>query len=302
MNPVVLCLMGPTASGKTQIAVELAQKYPVEIISVDASMIYRGMDIGTAKPDRETLNIASHRLIDIRDPTEPYSVGQFCQDAVREIEDILSKGKLPLLVGGTMLYFHALTRGLSELPERNLAVRDAIVQEAQQVGWPELHKRLAKIDPIAARRIHQHDVQRISRALEIYQITHKPWSSFIEKRQPYLAYPVVNFALWIEDKPDLHRRITERFDAMLVKGFIEEVEKLMQRGDLSETTPAMRAVGYRQIWRYLQGQLNFDEMREQGIIATRQLAKRQLTWLRKFENVQRVEPKNLAPVIRVCRP
>lgn len=299
MNPLVICLIGPTASGKTQIAVELAQKYPVEIISVDASMIYRGMDIGTAKPDKETLNIAPHRLIDIRDPAKPYSAGQFCQDAVREIEDILSKGKIPLLVGGTMLYFHSLTRGLSELPEKNLAVREAIDQEAAQVGWPKLHERLAKIDPVAAQRIHQHDTQRISRALEIYQITDKPWSSFIEKRQSYLAYPVVNFALWIEDKQNLNQRITERFDTMLTKGFIEEVEKLMQRGDLSDATPAMRAVGYRQVWRYLKGELHFDEMREQGIIATRQLAKRQLTWLRKLEPLSRFEPKAIERVLEM---
>lgn len=289
MNPVIVCLIGPTASGKTQTAVELVQKYPFEIISVDAAMVYRSMDIGTAKPDKDTLNVAPHHLIDICDPTESYSVGQFCQDAVREIEAIIAKGKLPLLVGGTMLYFHALTNGLSALPQGDLAIRTAINQQASQIGWPTLHAELVKVDPIAAKRIHPHDAQRISRALEIYQITGQPWSNFIEKRQSYLTCPMINFVLCPQDRHELHQRIAARFDAMLAKGWIEEVEQLFQRGDLSASMQAMRTVGYRQIWRYLSGELDFNEMREQGISATRQLAKRQMTWLKKFEPLQPFE-------------
>lgn len=283
--------MGPTASGKTQLAVELVQKYPIEIISVDSSMIYRGMDIGSAKPDKETLKIAPHRLIDIRDPAESYSAGQFCQDAVREIEVILAKGKLPLLVGGTMLYFYALQQGLSELPEGDATIRANINQEADQIGWAALHAKLAIIDPVSATRIHPNDTQRISRALEIHEITGKSWAFLIENRQSYLHYPILNLALWVHDRDALHRRIEQRFDGMLAQGWIEEVEQLFRRGDLSTATPSMRAVGYRQIWRYLSGELNREEMREQGIIATRQLAKRQMTWIRGFGEVIRIDPK-----------
>ncbi len=288
-NPVVFCLIGPTASGKTQIAIELTQKYPLEIISVDAAMIYRGMDIGTAKPDSEILALAPHRLIDICDPAESYSAGQFCQDAVVAIEDILAKGKLPLLVGGTMLYFHALLNGLSLLPKGDLAIRTTINQEAKQIGWPALHAKLLQIDPIAAERIHPNDAQRISRALEIFYLTNKPWTSFALQRENYLTYPIVKLALWIENRDELHQRIVQRFDAMLAKGWIEEVEKLFHRTDLSDSTPAMRSVGYRQIWRYLNGQLTFNDMRELGIIATRQLAKRQMTWMRKFNDVYYID-------------
>lgn len=286
MKPIVICLMGHTASGKTNYAVELVQKFPFEIISVDSSMIYRGMDIGTAKPDQKTLAIAPHRLIDIRDPAEPYSVGQFCQDATKEIEEIISQGKIPLLVGGTMLYFHALQQGLSELPEANFEIRESIHQTAEKIGWPAMHAKLLLIDPVAAQRIHPNDTQRISRALEIYEITHQPWTQFIEKRKNYLPYPFVNLGMWIEDREALRQRIEKRFDAMLDQGWIEEVKKLFERSDLSESTPSMRSVGYRQIWLYLKGELTFDAMREKGIIATCQLAKRQMTWMRKFGNIQ----------------
>lgn len=294
MKPFIICLMGATASGKTQLAIEWVQALPLEIVSVDASMVYRGMDIGTAKPDADRLKIAPHHLIDICDPAQPYSAGQFCVDAVKAIDSIFVKGKIPLLVGGTMLYFHALQKGLSELPEGNSVIRETILQQAQALGWPSLHKKLEKVDPVAATRIHPHDAQRISRALEVYQITGKSWADLIEKRKPYLDYPFLNLALWTEDRGALHRKIEQRFDEMLKKGWIEEVEKLSKRADLSEDTGALRAVGYRQIRGYLEGKLTFDAMRESTIIATRQLAKRQMTWIRGLgDRVQMVNADTL---------
>lgn len=290
--------MGATASGKTDSAVELVQNLPLEIVSVDASMIYRGMDIGTAKPGADILKIAPHHLIDIRDPAQSYSAGQFCGDAVEVINTIFSRNKIPLLVGGSMLYFQALQQGLSELPEGDPALREAICQQADNLGWPALHKKLEAVDPVAANRIHPNDAQRISRALEIYQITGRSWASLVEKRHPYLPYPFLNLALWTADREALHRRIEQRFDAMLKRGWIEEVERLFKREDLSENMSAMRAVGYRQIWRYLKGKLPFNEMREKGIIATRQLAKRQMTWIRGWGNgIQLVEPTEIVEII-----
>jgi tRNA dimethylallyltransferase len=290
MKPLIICLMGPTASGKTQTAIEWVQNLPLEIVSVDASMVYRGMDIGTAKPDADTLKIVPHHLIDICDPAQAYSAGQFCVDAVKVIHTIFAKGKIPLLVGGTMLYFHALQKGLSDLPEGDPAIREAIDQQAQSLGWASLHSRLAQVDPIAAARIHPHDAQRISRALEVFQLTGQSWMQLIEKRKPYVDYPFLNLALWTEDRSLLHQRIVQRVDDMLKKGWIEEVELLCKRANLSENAVAWRAVGYRQIRSYLQGTLTFDAMRESIIIATRQLAKRQLTWIRGMgDGVQRVE-------------
>lgn len=279
--------MGPTACGKTQTALELVQTYPLEIISVDAAMVYRGMDIGTAKPDQATLKHIPHHLIDIREPNESYSTGQFCQDAVIAIENSFAKGKFPLLVGGTMLYFYTLQQGLSPLPQANLTIREALNHTATRIGWAALHEKLAKIDPQTAARIPAQDTQRISRALEIYQITGQPWSTLITRRQPYVTYPIIHIALSMNDRIQLHQRITARFDIMLAQGFVAEVEKLFARGDLSAQTPSMRTVGYRQIWRYLTGELSFAQMREQSIIATRQLAKRQITWLRQFPNAIR---------------
>jgi tRNA dimethylallyltransferase len=293
MKPLIVCLMGHTASGKTECAVKLVQKFPFEIISVDAAMVYQGMDIGTATPDENILKIAPHRLINLRDPTQTYSAGQFCSDAVREIEDIITHGKIPLLVGGTLLYFHTLQQGLSVLPEKNIKIRNEINEQAKRLGWPALHKKLSQIDPSTANRIHANDTQRISRALEIYQITQQPWSTLLKQRKPYLPYPILNLGLWMENRPALHQRIEKRFDDMLEHGWILEVKKLLGRSDLSEETPAMRSVGYRQILMYLNGELTFDEMREKGIIATRQLAKRQMTWMRKFKNLQRVNGDDL---------
>lgn len=275
--------MGPTASGKTNLAVQLVEQFPFEIISVDSAMVYRGMDIGTAKPEAEILQVAPHHLIDIRDPADAYSAAQFRVDAMREIEDIFARKKIPLLVGGTMLYFRALQKGLSDMPSANPELREKLHQEGVEMGWPAMHERLKKIDPIAADRIHPHDAQRLQRALEVFELTGKNLSTWQEE-QPELPshYRIFNFAIAPEDRAVLHARIAERFDKMLELGFIEEVQNLFMRKDLTLDTPAIRSVGYRQAWQYLQGDLTLENLREKGIIATRQLAKRQLTWLRSW--------------------
>lgn len=286
MSNNIFCLMGPTASGKTQLAVQLVQRFPMEIISVDSAMVYREMNIGTAKPDAQILKIAPHRLIDIRDPSEPYSAAQFCEDAVREIKDIFAKGKIPLLVGGTMLYFRALQEGLSELPSADPLIRAKLNKEAEQSGWPALHERLAKIDPVAAKRIHSNDSQRIQRALEVYEISGKSLT-FWQQEKPSLLenFDIINFAVAPLDRAILHERIALRFKQMLKEGLIEEVKRLFERGDLNLQMPSMRSVGYRQVWEYLLGNLTYEEMQEKGVVATRQLAKRQLTWLRSWLNL-----------------
>jgi len=285
--PTVICLMGPTASGKTDLAVKLVQHLPCDIISVDSAMVYRGMDIGTAKPTADILKIAPHRLLDICDPAESYSAGQFRADALREINSIIQYNRIPLLVGGTMLYFHALQNGLADLPGANPEIREKINQEAQLHGWQKLHERLQKIDPIAAERIHPNDPQRLQRALEIYEITGKSLTALIaEEAIQKLPYQIINIAIAPADRQLLHERITNRFNKMLAQGFIAEVEELYQRGDLHPDLPSIRAVGYRQAWDYLSGKITFEEMRERAIIATRQLAKRQMTWLRSWENLQ----------------
>lgn len=278
--------MGPTASGKTDIAVQLVSQLPCEIISVDSAMVYRGMDIGTAKPGADILKIAPHRLLDIRDPSDAYSTGQFRTDALHEIDDVLSKHKTPLLVGGTMLYFNTLQKGIAELPQANATVREYILQEANTHGWKVLHQRLQKIDPIAAQRIHPNDPQRIQRALEVYEITGQSLTALYQQNNHVsLPYHVVNIALAPTDRSLLHRNIEQRFGLMLQQGFVNEVEKLFSRHELTPDLPALRAVGYRQVWNYLAGILTYEAMQEQSIIATRQLAKRQLTWLRSWEKV-----------------
>ncbi len=278
--------MGPTASGKTQLAVELVQRFPMEIISVDSAMVYRGMDIGTAKPTADILKIAPHHLIDIRDPAEAYSAAQFREDALKIIEDIFSRGKIPLLVGGTMLYFRALQKGLSELPEADAELRKKLLIEGKKIGWPALHDRLKKIDTVAADRIHPNDSQRIQRALEVYELTGKNLTYWQQKNAENPEnFRMINFAVLPVDRSILHQRIKERFETMLANGFIDEVRTLFSRGDLSLDLPAIRSVGYRQAWEYLLGELTFDEMKERAVIATRQLAKRQLTWLRSWPDV-----------------
>jgi len=273
--------MGPTASGKTDIAVKLVQELPCEIISVDSAMVYRGLDIGTAKPDTEILKIAPHRLIDICDPSEAYSAAQFAEDARREMDEITARGKIPLLVGGTFLYFRALYEGLSPLPSADPELREQIETEAKEVGWVEMHQKLQSVDPDAAERIHPNDPQRIQRALEIYELTGETMSDLLAREKVRdFPYNVSKLIIAPEDRANLHERITLRFNQMIDNGLVNEVTGLYERGDLHKDLPSIRAVGYRQVWSYLKGELKHDEMIERGIIATRQLAKRQFTWLR----------------------
>lgn len=279
----VICLMGPTASGKTQLAVQLAQHFPFEIISVDSAMVYRGMDIGTAKPDSTVLAKTPHHLIDIRDPKESYSAAQFRKDALHEIAVIQEKGKIPLLVGGTMLYFRALQTGIALMPSANAELRLKLSQEGKALGWPILHERLAAIDPVAAKRIHPQDSQRIQRALEVYVLTGENLTTWHHHQEiNNLNFTMHSLIIAPNDRSILHERIQKRFLQMLDSGLIDEVKRLYERHDLDLTTPAIRSVGYRQVWEYLQGKITFDEMRDKGVIATRQLAKRQLTWLRSW--------------------
>lgn len=273
--------MGPTASGKTELAVQLVQELPCEIVSVDSVMVYRGMDIGSAKPDAGTLARAPHRLIDICDPAEAFSASQFRARALQEISDIHAQGRIPLLTGGTMLYFKALEQGLSPLPPAAPELRQRLEAEAAEQGWAALHARLAQVDPESAVRIHANDPQRIQRALEVYELTGEPLSVwFARESAQQLPFRVVKLILQAPSREVLRERIAQRFHAMLAQGLVAEVETLFRRGDLHADLPAMRAVGYRQVWSYLTGTWDYETMVERGIITTRQFAKRQLTWLR----------------------
>jgi tRNA dimethylallyltransferase len=274
--------MGPTASGKTALAVSLVERFPLEIISVDSALVYRGMDIGTAKPDAATLARAPHHLLDIRDPTDAYSAAAFRDDALALMADIAARGCVPLLVGGTMLYFRALLQGLDDLPRADAALRKQLEAEAAARGWPALHAELAGIDPETAARLSPNDSQRIGRALEIFRLSGKPMSALLDRAQAELPYWVLQLALIPSDRAVLHQRIADRFDAMLAEGLLDEVKTLRRDYVLTPDLPAMRAVGYRQAWAYLDGEISLDELRETGIAATRQLAKRQLTWLRSW--------------------
>ncbi|EJL92621.1 tRNA isopentenyltransferase MiaA [Herbaspirillum sp. CF444] len=280
--PLAVAIMGPTASGKTAAALEIARHIPCEIISVDSALVYREMDIGTAKPNAEELAGVPHHLIDILDPTASYSAMQFRNDALRLAQDIRARGKLPLLVGGTMLYFKALRDGLDDLPEADPAVRERLDQEAARDGVPAQHARLATLDPETAARLKPNDSQRIQRALEIIELTGKPMSALLaQKETETLPFTLLPLALEPSERAVLHERIARRFDLMLENdGLLDEVRRLRARGDLHLGLPSMRCVGYRQAWEYLDGQYDYAEMRERGIIATRQLAKRQITWLR----------------------
>ena len=276
----VVAIMGPTASGKTGLALELAKHIPAEIISVDSALVYRHMDIGTAKPTPEEMAIAPHWLVDIIEPNEAYSVAEFVKDATRLIGEIHSRGKLPILAGGTIMYFNALINGISPLPKSDTKVRDDIAREAEEKGWQVLHDELAVIDPVAAARIHPNDPQRLTRALEVYRSSGQTLTHWQQQATTRCPYNIEQFAIAPQDRAVLHDRIAQRFDLMLEQGLVAEVEKLYQRGDLNEDMPSIRSVGYRQVWQYLNGELSYADMRDRGIIATRQLAKRQLTWLR----------------------
>lgn len=281
MQPRAIFLMGPTASGKTAAAVALAQRFPVEIVSVDSALVYVDMNIGTAKPDAATLAAAPHHLIDLIAPTQAYSAAQFCQQAGAVMAEITARGRVPLLVGGTMLYFKALREGLSHLPQADAAVRAAIDADAERRGWPALHGDLMRVDPDSAARLQPGDSQRIQRALEVLELTGKTLSACLAQgREAGLPYRVLSLALMPSARSVLHERIAQRFDAMLTSGLVEELAELRARYALQVDLPSMRCVGYRQAWSYQTGEYGFDEMRERGIFATRQLAKRQMTWLR----------------------
>jgi len=272
--------MGPTAAGKTDLALEIAKQYPVEIISVDSALVYRGMDIGTAKPEADILQRFPHHLVDIIAPTESYSVGQFRHDALALMSDITARGKIPLLVGGTMLYFKALQQGLSDLPPADSEIRSKLEKQAEQYGLAHLHARLAEIDPVSAKRIHINDPQRLQRALEVYEITGKSLTELTVTKDSSLPYRVVKIIISPFDRRVLHQRIENRYKTMMTNGFIDEVKILFQRQDCHPDLPAIRAVGYRQAWSYLSGDYDQDTLVDKAVIATRQMAKRQLTWLR----------------------
>ncbi|TDF35759.1 tRNA (adenosine(37)-N6)-dimethylallyltransferase MiaA [Alteromonadaceae bacterium M269] len=284
-RPQAIFLMGPTASGKTDFAIRLCEELPCDVISVDSALIYKGMDIGTAKPTKDELEKTPHRLIDILDPAESYSVADFRRDALAEMKKVTDSGRIPLLVGGTMMYFKILLEGTSPLPEANQTIRKQIVDEAEQKGWEQLHQELSAVDSEAAQRIHKNDPQRLIRALEVYRITGQPLTKLQSVKGETLDYNVMQLAMDTPDRNVLHDRIEQRFKAMIAKGFEEEVAKLKQRGDLHLNLPSMRCVGYRQMWEYLEGKLDHEEMIFRGIVATRQLAKRQLTWLRSWPDL-----------------
>lgn len=290
-RPLAIFLMGPTASGKTALACELSERFALNLVSVDSALVYRGMDIGTAKPDAATLVRFPHALVDIRDPSQPYSAADFRVDALSVMQQIGARGRVPLLVGGTGLYFRALQQGLSDLPEADPAIRSRLASEAGQIGWPAMHARLAQHDPLAASRIGPRDTQRLQRALEVFELTGRPLSEQQRGGSGTLfPWRVLKLALLPLDRSLLHERIATRFDTMLVDGFLDEVRGLHARGDLHAELPALRAVGYRQAWEHLEGLTGASEFRDRAIIATRQLAKRQITWLRSDFSARMFDP------------
>ncbi|GGY21341.1 tRNA dimethylallyltransferase [Rhodanobacter panaciterrae] len=290
-RPLAIFLMGPTASGKTALACELSERFALDLVSVDSALVYRGMDIGTAKPDAATLARYPHALIDIRDPAQPYSAADFRADALPLMQQISAWGRVPLLVGGTGLYFRALQQGLSDLPEADPAIRARLSAEAEQMGWPAMHARLAQRDPVAATRIGCNDAQRLQRALEVIELTGRPLSE-LQRGGATTHFPwrVLKLALLPPDRSTLHERIALRFDTMLAAGFLDEVRALRARDDLHAELPAIRAVGYRQAWEHLDGLTDTAEFRDRAIFATRQLAKRQITWLRSDYGARLFDP------------
>lgn len=328
--PMAICLMGPTAAGKTDLALALTKCLPCDIISVDSALIYKGMDIGTAKPDKAFQEKAPHRLIDIIEPYENYSVAQFYADAYQEMQSITAEGRVPLLVGGTMMYYRIIQQGIANLPSADESVRQVIAEDAKKFGWAYIHKQLAELDPDSAARIKNTDPQRLQRALEVYRVTGKTMSQLWKDQQdvpgkssgadytqrnsqndvlsdkshglPPLPYRFVNFSIAPQERKELHKRIEKRFDQMLDAGFLEEVERLYRQPEITADMSSMRCVGYRQAWDYLDEKLSFHEMRERGIIATRQLAKRQLTWLRSWPNLYQLDTndtKVLAKALKI---
>ena len=289
MKRIAYALLGPTASGKSALAVKLAEKLPVEIVSLDSALVYRGMDIGTAKPGAELRAQVPHHLIDIIDPDQSYSAGRWREDAIRTVTQIFERKKIPMLVGGTMLYYRALIAGLDSLPQADARVRAEIDTLAAERGWPAVHAELAKVDPAAAQRIKANDPQRIQRALEVWKLTGKPLSALQGVARPELPFEVKGVAL-LPERGLLHQRIERRFDGMLRLGLVDEVKRLRKKHRLDAAMPSMRAVGYRQVWQFLEGEIDEAAMRTHTVTATRQLAKRQLTWLRSFPDLVRLDP------------
>lgn len=302
MNRTAILLMGPTASGKTDVAISLCKRFPCDIISVDSALVYRGMDIGTAKPDAETLKRAPHRLVDIRDPEESYSAGDFVRDARAEMQAIFAAGRIPLLVGGTMMYFRALTGGIAELPSANNEIRRDIDARAEKLGWPAMHAELQAVDAVAAARINRNDSQRIQRALEVYKTSGKTLTQWqLEGGAPVADVSYQKVALQIEPRKLLHDRIAARLDHMVEHGFIDELRGLRERPGVTRESPSMRSVGYRQFWNYLEEDCSLDEARDRALFATRQLAKRQLTWLRSEQSVFTVDPLEAGAIDTISR-
>lgn len=299
--PAAVCLMGPTASGKTGLAISLASSLPFEIVSVDSALVYRGMDIGTAKPSIALRQQIPHHLVDIRDPLQTYSAADFRRDALVAMAEITERGRVPLLVGGTMLYFKALRDGLANLPSANVEVRSNISEIAEREGWPEVHKRLAKVDPTSAARINPNDPQRLQRALEIYEVSGQSMTELLQSAQTACPFRLCEIALVPGDRSRLHEAISVRFGEMIEAGLIDEVRALMARGDLSPALPAIRAVGYRQVWAHLKGELTRAEMQERACAATRQLAKRQLTWLRSWPGLSVIERPETDSVLKILQ-
>lgn len=299
-QPPVICLMGPTASGKTALAMALCDALPCDIVSVDSALIYRDMDIGTAKPTEEELAKYPHRLINLRDATQSYSAADFCHDALAEIEKIRANNRIPLLVGGTMMYFKSLIEGISPLPAANSDIRQQIEAEAEQSGWQAMHEKLQNVDSVSAERIHPNDPQRITRALEVFRLTGKSLTQLTEKKGAKLEGDILQLAITPKERSTLHARIELRYQQMIEQGFEQEVINLKKRDDLNENLPSIRCVGYRQMWQYLNGEFDHKEMVFRGVCATRQLAKRQLTWLRSWQNLHWLttdDKTNLAQVL-----
>ena len=284
----VVTLRGPTASGKTDLAIDLSDRLPIEIVSVDSVMVYRGLNIGSAKPDQKILNNYPHHLIDICDPSVNYSLGDFYEDANEAIKFIHSKERIPMLVGGTMMYFNTLTKGLSDLPSSDQAIRKKLEDEADEIGWPELHKRLSKIDPVSGEKIEANDKQRIQRALEVYELSGKPLSSFFSDNRKKSDYEFFNISLFPDDREILYKRIEDRFDQMLDHGLVDEVRALLNRPELTSSHNSMKSIGYKEICAHIEGKQTLIEAKEKSILATRRLAKRQLTWLRSLDDSQKI--------------
>lgn len=297
--PGALVITGPTASGKSTLALEIAQAVGGEIISADSAQVYRGMDIGTAKPDLATQALVPHHLIDIRDPVNPYSAADFRQDAIRAVADIQGRGRLPIIAGGTMLYLKALKEGLANLPEADETIRAEILVTAQEQGWEHLHRELASVDPEAAARIRPSDTQRLQRAIEVFRLTGQTLSELHRQAVEPCPFHLLEIAIMPPDRSRLHQAIAERFDVMLAAGFLDEVRRLFHQAGLTPDLPAVRAVGYRQMWAHLAGETDFDSMRDSAIAATRQLAKRQFTWLRSWRDLHCLETPNTVQALKI---